>query len=190
MGKIKSMIHKGFEIISDIPADTQMLAASKYIKLINNSKKEILIETPYFVPPIRIRKALARAVKRGVKVIILLPYKSDVGFIDIVRNRYLGSLYKKGINIHYYTPKILHSKLLLVDKKFFILGSSNLDYRSFIHHYEINLFGRDKKIIQALYRFYKSGLERSKTFDYREWRNRTSFKKILEILSSLINTYL
>jgi cardiolipin synthase A/B len=188
--KIKLILHKGFEIIQDLPSDAKMITADRYIRLIRSAKKEILIETPYFVPPIRIRQALARAVERGVKVKILLPCKSNYQVLDIIRNRYLGRLFRKGIEINYYTPSPLHSKLLIVDDKFFILGSSNLDYRCLIHQYEINLLGRDKMIISKLKEFYDSGLKKSKPFIYNEWRSRSSFTKMAEMIISLVENYL
>lgn len=188
--KIRLMLHKGFEILQDLPADKKKLTAEKYLKLINSAKKEILIETPYFVPPITIRHALAKAVRRKVSVKLLIPCKSDLEILDLIRNRYLGRLYKKGIEIHYYTPDALHSKLLIIDDKFFLLGSSNLDYRSFIHDYEINLLGRDKKIISELRSFFNSGLKNSKLFSYYEWKSRSSFTKLAEMFVSLIENYL
>lgn len=188
--KIKSMIHKGFEIINDIPSDAKKLTESRYANLINSAKKQILIETPYFVPPIRLRRALAKAVKRGVDVKILLPFISDLRFIDMIRNRYLGSLHRKGIKIYYYLPKTLHSKLLLVDDKFFLFGSSNLDYRSFIHQHEINLFGKDKNINYELCKFFTLGIKNSKPFNYKTWKNRSSLTKIIELFLSYISYYL
>lgn len=187
--KFGSIIHRGFEIIQDIPGDLEQLTTSKYLKLIKNAKEEILIETPYFVPPFRIRRALRKAVKRGVDVKILLPNKSDVGLVDFLRNRYLGNLYRRGIKIYYYTPKILHSKLIVVDKKYFILGSSNLDYRSFIYQFEINLFGRDKKMASALREFFYSGIKKSRQFSYEDWKNRSSFSKIIEFILHPIQRY-
>lgn len=188
--KIRFMAHKGFEILHDSPGDKKMTYGSRYLDLINQAQHEISIETPYFVPPRRIRKALAKAVKRKVKVSLLLPLKSDATLLDIVRDRYLGSLSKKGIKIFYYKPGILHSKLLLIDDKFFLLGSSNLDYRSFLHQHEINILGRDKQIIKKLKAFFSLGLSKSKLFDYQQWRTRSHLKKLLETLSSLINHYL
>jgi cardiolipin synthase len=188
--KIKFMFHKGFEIIHDIPADKEMLAASRYVKIINRARREILIETPYFIPPIRLRKSLYRALKRGVKVTIILPCNSDVTILDIVRNRYLGKFYKRGAHILYYTKGILHSKLIIVDRKYFILGSSNLDYRSFLHMHEINLLGKNKEIIQSLLAYFDSGLKDVRPFSYQEWKSRSSIKKILELLGSLVDTYL
>ena len=188
--KLGKIIHKGFELIQDIPAAKFKLTENKYLKLIKNAKKEILIETPYFVPSFRIRRALYNAVKRKVSIIILLPHKSDVGIADIIRNRYLGKLYRKGIKINYYLPRNLHSKLLIVDNKFFILGSSNLDYRSFTHQYELNLFGEDKKIINYLRNFFMQGIKESEKFNYNQWKQRSSLNKIIETMLSYIRKFL
>lgn len=188
--RINSIFHKGFEIIHDIPHAASRLLENKYLELLKNAKKEIRIETPYFIPSYRIRRELYRAEERGVDVKIILPNNSDLTFMDIFRNRYLGKLNRKGVKIYYYMPKTLHSKLLLVDGKFFLLGSSNLDYRSFVHQHEINLFGKDKKIIQSLEAFYDLGLKQSKQFDYSEWKNRSTLKKLIEIFMYHLRHYL
>ena len=73
----------------------------------------------------------------------------------------------------FYYPKILHSKLLIVDNGLFLLGSSNLDYRSFIHQYEVNLLGRDKEILKDLKDYFEENLKISKPFDYSVWKKRT-----------------
>jgi len=188
--KLKTIFHKGFEIIHDIPAKTGSITKSKYIKLIDSAKSEILIETPYFVPPMLIRRAIKKAVKRGVNVKILLPFISDVRIIDIIRNRYLGSLNKAGVRIFYYKPKILHSKLLVVDNDFFLLGSSNLDYRSFTQDHQLNLLGINKEIISGLRKFYESGLRNSVPFSSSDWKKRSSFTRLLELLFHQIRKYL
>lgn len=188
--RLKRIIHEGYEILQDLPTDLFSLARNKYLKLIKNAKREILIETPYFIPPLRIRRALAKAAKRGVKIKILLPYISDVKITDIIRNRYLGYLSKNKIDIHYFMPGILHSKLLIVDSEFFLLGSSNLDYRSFLYHHEINLFGKDKAISSKLREFFYSGIAKSKIFSREEWKHRSSFTRILEMGLRYIERYL
>jgi len=187
--KIRFFIHKGYEIIQDLPRRKERNLEKKYIHLIKNAKKEILIETPYFVPSFRIRRAMEKAVKRGVIIFLTVPYNPDVKIITLLSSRYFGDLYKKGVRIYYYKKKILHSKLMIVDSSFFILGSSNVDYRSFRHQYEINLFGKDKKIIKELRKFYKEGLEDSIPFNYEEWKNRSSLFKIGERILYLIRRY-
>ncbi len=138
--RIKSIIYKDYEIINDFPSFYKRITENRYSKMIKNSRKNILIITPYFIPSFAIRSLLSNAVSKGVDVKIIIPYYSGVRMVDILRNRYLGMLHKHGIKIYYYTPTTIHSKLLIVDDKFFMLGSSNLDYRSFIFQYEINFF--------------------------------------------------
>ena len=188
--RIKTIIYKGYHIINDTPDYFQRITENKYLQLIGKSKKEIMIETPYFIPSGKIRQALAKAVKRGVNVKLIIPYYSDVKIVDIVRNGYLGELYKKGININYYMSKTLHSKLMIVDDKFFILGSSNLDYRSFIYQYEINFLGSNIRLIKGLKKYFDETMSYSKPFDYGEWKNRSSIKKIFELLLDYFKQYL
>jgi cardiolipin synthase len=91
------MFHKGFEIIHDIPSEVFKPTEKKYVELIKKAKEKIMIETPYLIPSLRIRRAFFKAVKRGIKIIIIIPYISDMKIVDIFRNYYLGELYKKGI---------------------------------------------------------------------------------------------
>lgn len=154
--RMKGIFYEGFEILHDFPSGKMSFTGRRYIKLISKAQKEILITTPYFLPSQRIRRALRKAAKRGVEIKILLPKTSDVRILDLFRNRYLRKLCQKGIDVYYY-PKILHSKLLIIDDKFFLMGSSNLDYRSFMHQFELNLVGGDEGLISELKKhFYKN----------------------------------
>jgi cardiolipin synthase len=186
--RIRNILHKGFEIIQDIPSEIYKVTERKYIKLINSARKEILLESPYFVPSRGIRKAFAKAIKRGVKVRLIIPYDSDTKIADIVRARYLGEAYRSGMEIFYYSSR-LHSKLMIIDDKFFLLGSSNLDYRSFVHQFEINLLGRDKDMIKALKESYCLALRKCTLFDYGRWKERSSLDKFLDLFLLLIRRY-
>lgn len=187
--KIKIIAHREFQILHDIPSIYSRITEKKYIELFRKSKKDIKIETPYFVPSNKIIALMEKAVKRKVNVNLIIPTDSNSRIVDIFRNRYLGYLHKKGIKIHYYQGT-LHSKLMIVDDKFFILGSSNLDFRSFIYQYEINFFGNDEKLIKALEDYFNETMKNTKPFDYNRWKNRSSFKKSLELLFNFIKKYL
>lgn len=187
--KDKLILFKNFKILNEFPSLIHKITENKYLKLISNARNNIMIESPYFVPPLKIIQALSSAVKRGVKVDIIVPYASDVLIVDLIRERYLGRLHKKGINIHYY-KKILHSKLMIVDDKYFLLGSSNLDFRSFNHQFEINFIGKDKNIITELKKYYNQTLSNSFDFDYKKWSNRCSFLEIIGLLLHSIRSYL
>lgn len=188
--RLKTIVHKEFEIIQDIPSYLGRATENKLYKLISKAKKKILIETPYFVPSAKIINSLGKAIKKGVKVMLLIPKHSGVGIVDLVRNGYLGKVYKQGITIHYYTKKNPHSKLLIIDDNFFMLGSSNIDYRSLTHNYELNVVGEDKQIIKALKDFFMEGFSDSEPFSYEEWRQRSSIDKLLELILETIKHYL
>jgi len=184
--RMKKIVHESYEVLHGFPSNLgQSSFERRYRRLIRNAKKEIFIETPYFVPSIGIRRALRRALGRGVEVKLILPKKSDVWIVDKVRNRYLGILYKAGVKINYY-PRVLHSKLLIVDDSFFLFGSSNLDYRSFLHQYEINLLGRDLELIEKLKKHFKKNLSHTSKFSYGAWKRR---RKIIRLIEKIIERF-
>lgn len=177
----RTLKYEGFEILRDVPSWRYQKIRSKLIYLIKRAKKEITLEVPYFLPDLNFRLALKRAVKRGVNVTLLLPYVSDVRAVDVLRERYTGGLHNNGIKIYYYTKLILHSKIFLIDNNF-ILGSPNVDARTFIHNYEIAICGRDAKVISKIKEHFKETKKDSFEFDLEKWKKRSVFFKILETI--------
>ncbi|MFA5856794.1 MAG: phospholipase D-like domain-containing protein [Candidatus Pacearchaeota archaeon] len=188
--RFKSMLHKNLEIIQDFPSIYSRITESKFKKLINSAKKSIMIETPYFIPSERIVKSLIKKAKKGVNISIIIPEDSEVKLVDIVIGRYLGRLYKNNINIYVYKRSLLHAKLLIIDEKFFMFGTSNVDYRSFMYQFDINFLGKDKELIKQFKKHFGETLIKSVPFDYQKWRSRSSFNKILEHLILRIKEYL
>jgi len=177
------MIHfRGFEIIRDIPSIYKQKVKGKYLYLIRNAKESVYVETPYFLPGHRLRKAMAEACDRGVKISVVMPRNSDVRLVDVVRNKYLGQIHKSGVNILYYYPANLHAKLMLVDDRSFCVGSSNFDYRSFRYMHEIVLHGKNEMILNELLKHKQQTLEKVQAFDYEFWKKRPILEKIVAFL--------
>jgi cardiolipin synthase len=174
--------HGAFEIVRDVPSITKKRINKKFLRLIKNAEHEILIETPYFLPGYFLRKALTNACKRGVVVKVIMPRRSDIMLIDILRNRYIGPLYQEGLKFRYYLPGVLHAKAMLVDKEIFALGSPNFDYRSFRYMHEIALIGKDRTIVEQLDDHIHETLKNSEPFDYTAWLNRPKLQMFLEWL--------
>ncbi len=179
---IRLIRHGDFEIVRDVPSIAKKRINKKFIRLIKNADREILIETPYFLPGYFLRKALSNACKRGVIVKVILPRRSDVMLIDILRNRYLGPLHQEGLKIRYYMPGVLHAKAILVDREVFAIGSPNFDYRSFRYMHEIVLIGRDSTITKQLDEHMHETLKNSEPFDYNHWLNRGRLQMFIEWL--------
>ncbi|MDR2009640.1 MAG: phosphatidylserine/phosphatidylglycerophosphate/cardiolipin synthase family protein [Bacteroidales bacterium] len=174
--------HDGIEIIRDIPSNRIQPTRDKFRKLINKAQKNIIIETPYFLPGSSLRKAIADALLRGVKVKIIIPQNSDVRLFDILRNKYLGQYHKNGVEIVEYTPNNLHAKVFLIDDSTFVLGSSNFDYRSFRFMHEINICGQNPEIIRLIQNHLTETESESVPFNYDNWKNRRLSTKAIERL--------
>lgn len=171
-----------FSILRDVPSLSLQPVQKKFLELIRHATNEIFIETPYFLPGSNLRKALAEASQRGVKVHIIIPKKSDIHVLDVLGGKYFGELAKASVNIHFYLPQNLHSKLFMVDRKYFLIGSSNFDYRSFRYQHEICLLGEHKSLNRQLLRHFRQSIKESEPFDYGRWLIRPYIQRLLEKL--------
>jgi cardiolipin synthase A/B len=178
----KTLHHGDFEIIQDMPSIYRQRVKKKFEQLISGARKEIIIETPYFLPGFKLRKALMAAAKRGVDVKIIMPKHSDVRLVDLLRNKYLGQLHRSKVALLYYMPGNLHAKAALIDDEIFALGSSNFDYRSFRYLYEIMLFGKNREIIEKMRTHFNGSIEACKAFNYNDWIHRPLIDKIISQL--------
>ncbi|NTW33070.1 MAG: phosphatidylserine/phosphatidylglycerophosphate/cardiolipin synthase family protein [Bacteroidetes bacterium] len=179
----KILFYNDFEIMPNVPSTVlQAPTRKKFLELIKSAKKEIIIETPYFLPGSFMRKALMDAALRGVNVNIISPQHSDVNIVDILRNKYLGEMHKNKVNFLFYTPRNLHCKIFMTDRTNFVIGSSNFDYRSFRFMHEIDLFGKEKKVIKLLEEHIQETIGDCIPFDYEKWVNRTIIQRIFEVI--------
>jgi cardiolipin synthase A/B len=177
---IRKLTYEGCEILRDVPSLTRQKIRKRYIQLIKTANKEVIIETPYFLPSFFVRKALTDAARRGVDVVIIMPMHSDVGLIDVLRNRFLGPLSKNGVRLLFYTPHNLHAKLMMVDRETFSIGSPNFDYRSFRFQHEIVLIACDKSAIDQIGEHISLTIKNSVEFRYDIWQKRSAVQKFFE----------
>jgi len=176
----RSIKHGDFEILRDVPSLPLQRLRKRYTRMIRAAESSIVIETPYFLPGFMLRKVLMEAGKRGVDVKIIMPHHSDVRMIDILRNKYLGMLFKNNIKILFYGPYNLHAKLLLIDGRTFSISSANFDYRSFRYQYEIALIGSEPEVLRQLNDHVTETVRNSEEFDYVQWGKRPLIEKIFE----------
>jgi cardiolipin synthase len=130
-----------------------------YIEALDAAKDSLKIINPYFVPIPCIKRAIERAIDRGVRVEIMVSAKSDIPLTPDAVFYTVHKLMKRGAHVWLYEPGFHHSKILMVDGKFCTVGSTNLDARSMRFDYEENaailspettqeldaMFNRDKK---------------------------------------------
>ena len=110
---------------------------------INNAKRYFYIQTPYFMPNEPILFALQTAALAGVDVRLMLPEKSDSLFTHLGSLSYIEDVLKAGVKVYLYQKGFLHSKMMVSDDMLSTIGSTNMDFRSFEHNFEINAFVYD-----------------------------------------------
>jgi cardiolipin synthase len=125
-------------IISGGPHQRRSYIREAFQVNIASAAEEILIATPYFVPGPRIIRSLLRAVRRGVQVRLLLPARSDVPLMLLLGRISYATLLRGGVEIFELEREILHAKVMLIDSERAVIGSANLDQRSFHRNFEIN----------------------------------------------------
>ena len=114
------------------------------------AQRRVWIVTPYFIPDEMLLKAICIAAKRGLDVRIVVPLVSNHPLADLVRRSYLREAQESGVKICNFTPGMMHGKVILVDEALAIVGSMNMDMRSFFLNFEIALFIFNEKMVREL----------------------------------------
>lgn len=126
-------------IINGGPHQKRSFIRSSFRVAIAGASESVTIASPYFIPGPRVLRSLLRAAGRGVQVRLLLPHKSDVPLVRLVSRSYYGQLLAGGIEIFELDSAVLHAKVLLIDESWAMVGSANMDQRSFHRNYELNV---------------------------------------------------
>jgi cardiolipin synthase len=147
---------------------------------IDHAQTSILLTTAYFIPSRRLIERLEGAVKRGAKVKLLVPGKSDIPAASYAGRSFFTRLLKAGIEIHTYQGDMLHAKTYLFDQCWGIVGSTNLDYQSFVYNDEGNIGIMDASFGSKLAEIFEEDLKNSVKIDEETWRKRPFLEKIIE----------
>ena len=138
----------GVQIVSNGPDTEFSYVRDGYIKIINDSKKYVYIETPYLIPDESLLDSLRMASKSGKDVRIVIPGIPDKKFVYYVTLAFANELLKYGVKIYIYNG-FIHSKNIVSDNIITSLGTTNFDVRSFRLNYEVNLFIKSEKFCKS-----------------------------------------
>jgi len=147
---------------------------------IKNAKTTISLTTAYFIPSRRMIALLEDAVRRGVRVRLLVPGKSDVPAASYAGRAFFTRLLKSGIEIYTYRGEMLHAKTYVFDQHWSIVGSSNLDYQSLIYNDEGNVGILDAPFASKMIEIFEEDLKESLKIDLEEWHRRPLLEKLKE----------
>lgn len=157
---------------------------------IHQSDESITITTPYFVPSADLLAALSDAAQRGIKVSIVIPYKNDSLMVKWASRSFYGELMESGVRIYEFYGGLLHTKSVVIDEKFCLVGTVNIDMRSLWLNFEVTLAIDDITFTQALSEIQNQYIVQSNEVIYSDWKRRPLYAKVLERLYYLFNPLL
>lgn len=168
------------QIVSSGPDSKYASIKYTIMQAILKAESEVCITTPYFIPDKSFLDAIYIAALSGVKVKILMPGVSDSFIINTTTQSYFEDLLKAGVEIHTYNKGFVHAKTMVCDKKVSMVGTANLDNRSFDLNFEINAIVFDEKMAEQLREIFYEDLESSTQITLKEWLERPLYMKLLE----------
>lgn len=180
----------GIQIVSSGPDSRQEEIKHGYLKMISTAKKNIFIQTPYFVPDASILESLKNAVLSGVDLRIMIPCMPDHMFVYWATYSYIGVLLEVGAKVYIYNNGFMHAKTICVDGEVASVGSANFDIRSFKLNFEANAFIYDSEQVFILENIYKKDMEDSTELTKVLYEKRSIKIKFLESISRLLSDLL
>ncbi|OQY41459.1 MAG: cardiolipin synthase [Fusobacteriia bacterium 4572_74] len=183
----KSSGNSTLQIVSSGPDYEEPFIKNGIFKMITGAKKNIYIQTPYFIPDETILNALKIAVMGGIEVNIMIPSKPDHIFIHWATLSYIGDLVKLGAKCYTYDNGFLHSKVVVVDDEICTVGSTNMDIRSFLLNFEINVFIYDSKIALQLKNAFLEDIKNSTLITSKKYKKRNFIIRFKESVSKLLS---
>ncbi len=177
-------------IVSGGPHKNRSYIHNAYRLAIGGAAQSIVVANPYFIPGPRVIRSLLRAVKRGVVVQLILPAVSDVPLVRLVSRGTYSPLLRGGIKIYELEGTVLHAKVMLIDSCWAIIGSANLDQRSFHRNYEMNLIVDSRSFGSQVEGMLAEDLSRSRRVVLEEHERRGFVVRLLEWLVAPIRWFL
>jgi cardiolipin synthase A/B len=167
-------------VIRSSPADRATASRVTFQLLMEGADRHVHIATPYFLPDRALRRALTEIARRGVAISVIVPGRyTDQRWVRLASRRMWGELLSAGIRIYEYRATMMHTKVIVVDGLWAVLGTTNIDNRSFEHNDEINVGLRDEAVAARLLEDYERDLRVSDEVTFERWRRRPLWEKVV-----------
>lgn len=177
-------------IVSGGPHHNRSYIRSAFRMAMAGATSIIRIANPYFIPGPRVVRSLLRAARRGVRIQLMLPARSDVPLVRLVSRSTYAPLLKAGIEIYERERTMLHAKVMLIDDYWSVVGSANLDQRSFHRNYEVNVIVDSHEFGRQVAAMFATDLALSRRIVLDEHERRGWFIRLLERLCSTVSWFL
>ena len=177
-------------VLDTRPGRGQAEAASAFAAIVGAARRSAYLTNAYFAPGPTAGRILGEAAARGVDVRVLLPGRTDVSLVRHAGHGYFADLLARGVRVFEYEKAILHAKTLVVDGRVSVIGSTNLDFRSFVFNAECNLVILDPDTGEAMERAFLHDLTSSTEIRTDVWRARSLPHRLGDRLARLLSPLL
>ncbi|SHK43941.1 cardiolipin synthase [Hathewaya proteolytica DSM 3090] len=180
----------GIQIVSSGPDHDQEFIKNGYVKIVNNAKQYLYLQTPYFVPDETVMQCLRICALSGVDVRIMIPANPDHIFMGWAASSYVDQLMDAGVKVYYYHKGFLHAKTMVSDDAVSSIGTANMDIRSFRLNFETNAFIYNEKIALQMKEQFEKDMEDCTLVTTEIFAKRGTFMKIAESIVRLLSPIL
>ncbi|BDR06775.1 cardiolipin synthase [Comamonas thiooxydans] len=182
----------GFHAVAIAEGPTERARSTPQLvaSLLACAQREVVISTPYFVPDSTVLDALCAAALRQVQVTLILPARNDSWIVGAVSRSHYWRLLSAGVHIHEFRPGLLHAKTLCLDGSVSLIGSTNLDLRSFDLNFENNVLLHDEAITEAIRHRQQSYLHESDVVTLAQVHSAPWWKRIWDNLLGALSPLL
>ena len=160
------------------------------VALLFAAQKRVVMTTPYFIPDDTLLQAMTTAAQRGVEVHLVVSAKADQWLVGLAQRSYYEDLLAAGVRIHVYGTHFLHAKHLSIDDQVALIGSTNMDMRSFALQCEVSLLVYDETVVKALHGIQQRYFDGSSVLTPEQWRRRPLLVRLLQNLARLVDAVL
>ena len=171
--------------IGSSPEEPYSLIYATLLSAIGSAETSVYITNAYFAPDPQLLDALEAAARRGVDVRLILPGKTDSWLVFHAGRNYYARLLRAGVKLYERQGVILHAKTASVDGVWSTIGSTNLDWRSFLHNYELNAVVLGTEFGAQLQRLFDADLAASTEVTLAQWRRRSLDVRIKELFARM-----
>ncbi len=178
------------QILTSGPLGEWKEIALSFQKAISNARKCIYIQTPYFLPTDSILKVLQIAALSKVDVRIMIPARGDNRILQLASQSYIKDVLIAGVKVYMYDSGFLHAKTIVIDDEYSSIGSTNFDFRSFDHNFEINAFMYSRETATRMKKIFETDMQQCHRITLTLWRRRPLMTRVLESFMRLMSPVL
>ncbi len=168
------------QVATSAPFDQWRPIMQGLVFALSRAKDYFFFETPYFMPTEPVLCAMQTAAQAGIDVRIIVPHRSDSTLTQLATRSYLKDLLGAGVKVYMYEAGFIHSKMMVSDDLLSVVGSSNMDFRSFEQNFEANAFIYDSDVAAVLKKQFQIDQSHSRRITNQVWKHRSKHVKVKE----------